>query len=207
MILHGEQDGSQLGVLIDFDNTGHITDPVRLATNVIKSKDGVVCVGTMPYMAIEVLRGYPLLPGGVSQHTMAHNSESILYILLNLFINTGGPQQRRAVPNKDDWVRINSTVPWFNTPSHLALAEIKDEQLKDFEQNLLAFVDPYFEDMKPMLRSLYHSCHVCGFNWTQSHWLLLLPDNLTESEVMDVMGPTEFFSSSATLEAYSENSE
>ncbi len=110
----------------------------------------------MPYMAIDVLRGYPQPPdGGPSLHTASHDLESLFFVLMHLCINTGGSLQRWPVANIDQWASLNPTTPWFNSVLHFSLAEIKCKQVDDFENLLLAFVEPYFEDMKPMLDSLH----------------------------------------------------
>jgi hypothetical protein len=107
------------------------------------------------------------------EHAGKHDLESIFYALLYALTTFKGPAELRT---KQDFIELSSRPPvldWFEInvlrSSFNKLACTKIGHLFDFEKGILKKMDPYFNGLRPFLRTLFNatfpdgphrSCHL-----------------------------------------------
>lgn len=99
-------------------------------------------------MAIESLQCFKEGASYHYIHTIAHDLESLFYVVLWICTYYSGPRGKRRkfdkLPQLELWIELSAS----------ALAAQKRGQLDDFE-DILKEIDPYFNDIKDVLRDFY----------------------------------------------------
>ena len=109
--------------------------------------------GTPPFIAIE------LLQYGVA-HRVAHDLESLFYVLLFICTHLGGPHNTLGNPPlygaADSCTHRSSIKHWFCSTNLVELGHAKfSHMIGGFETFVLPFISPYFEPLREHLSLLW----------------------------------------------------
>ena len=133
-------------------------------------------------MALEVLRAE-----GVSSHRPKHDLESFFYVLLFICMKYKGPGTKRT---DDDLAHFQSfgIKEWFLWDATFKqLADSKVSQMTRFDRSFITKLDPYFNDLKNCLTSLYNAVFSTRNLWdnTAEHQTMLNILQETYNELPD----------------------
>jgi hypothetical protein len=108
--------------------------------------------GTAPFIAIELL-----LFG--SSHRVAHDIESLFYVLLFICTHLGGPNNTiRSPPLYGTSCKHPSVMKnWLCSTNLVELGFMKFSHMVFFEDTILPGISPYFEPLKQHLSSLWNT--------------------------------------------------
>ncbi|KAL1664385.1 hypothetical protein GGF50DRAFT_54948 [Schizophyllum commune] len=127
------------GLLIDLDSALHVSG---------KHKGGPkgYISGTLPYMAIEVLR-YPAL----TERAPWHDLESFIYVLIILFSSYSGPS---STPRRGFDIQKSPLGPWLVGDGRYKAEVMCRYGDAEFRAFLDKVFDPYFDDLKDLVCDL-----------------------------------------------------
>ncbi|KAL1755813.1 hypothetical protein FB107DRAFT_274538 [Schizophyllum commune] len=127
------------GLLIDLDSALHVSGKHKVGPMGYTS-------GTLPYMAIEVLR-YPAL----TERAPWHDLESFLYVLIILCASYSGPSN---TPRRDFDIHKSPLGPWLTGDGKYKAEVMRSYADAEFRAFLDKVFDPYFDDLKDLVCDL-----------------------------------------------------
>ncbi|KAL1699085.1 hypothetical protein EV121DRAFT_284357 [Schizophyllum commune] len=127
------------GLLIDLDSALHVSGKHKVGPMGYTS-------GTLPYMAIEVLR-YPAF----TERAPWHDLESFLYVLIILCASYSGPSN---TPRRGFDVHKSPLGPWLTGDGKYKAEVMLRYTDAEFRAFLDKVFDPYFDDLKDLVCDL-----------------------------------------------------
>ena len=111
-------------------------------------------------MALEVLRAE-----GAFSHHPRHDLESFFYVLLFICMKYKGPGTKRTNANLEAFQSFG-IQDWFTWDSTFKqLADSKVSQMTHFDCAFMTKFNPYFEDLKDCLTSMYNTIFATKNFW------------------------------------------
>ncbi|KAL1689017.1 hypothetical protein GGG16DRAFT_126808 [Schizophyllum commune] len=135
------------GLLIDLDSAIHVSGKHKVGPMGYASVRVPASVdGTLPYMAIEVLR-YPAF----TERAPWHDLESFLYVLIILCASYSGPSN---TPRRDFDIHKSPLGPWLIGDGKYKAEVMCRYADAEFRAFLDKVFDPYFDDLKDLVCNL-----------------------------------------------------
>ena len=121
-------------------------------------------------MALEALRAE-----GAFSHHLKHDLKSFFYVLLFICVKYKGPGTKRTNADLEAF-QLFGIQDWFVWDSTFKqLADSKVSQMTHFDCEFITKLDPYFEDLKDCLTSMYNTIFTTKNFWenTANHPVVL----------------------------------
>ena len=129
-------------------------------------------------MAIELLVSQDAI-----YHRAHHDLESVFFILIYLCTNLSGPGTVRPLSELQDIPSL-TIASWFNPAASLQrLGADKISSMILFEQRILSYFSPYFEDLKPCVVKFFKAIY-------PDLSLLVSPRNASHDDIIKILNDT-----------------